>query len=286
MAPAMDGGMWDHPAVQGHVTVLRHRGVTVLEPAEGPLASGRIGRGRLPDTSTILQAVVARLAPRQDWLGQRVLVSAGPTQEPIDPVRILSNRSSGKMGYALADAARARGAEVVLVSGPTALGTPPGVERMDITTAEEMHKALIARLPWATVVIMAAAVGDFRPARISERKLQRGQRPRTLELQPTEDILAALARQRRGQVLVGFAAETGPVLPRALEKLKRKGVDLLVANDVTQEGAGFDTDTNIACLLDRSGKVRHFPKMPKRQLADHLLDAIWAWTRTPKAGLG
>jgi phosphopantothenoylcysteine decarboxylase/phosphopantothenate--cysteine ligase len=275
MAPAMDGGMWDHPAVQGHVARLLERGVTILAPEVGPLASGRVGRGRLVDTSTILDAVAQRLAPRQDWLGQRLLVSAGPTHEPIDPVRVLSNRSSGKMGYAIAEAARARGAQVVLVSGPTTLATPAGIERVDVTTAEEMYKAVTTRLSWATVVIMAAAVGDFRPAQISSQKLERtGAGTQNLQLEPTADILSALAAQRRGQLLVGFAAETGPVLPRALDKLKRKGVDLLVANDVTQDGAGFGTDTNVVVLLDRTGKVTELPKMPKRELADHLLDAV------------
>jgi phosphopantothenoylcysteine decarboxylase/phosphopantothenate--cysteine ligase len=275
IAPAMDGGMWDHPAVQGHVAQLLQRGVMILAPEVGPLASGRVGRGRLVDTSVILEAVAQRLAPRQDWRGQRVLVSAGPTHEPIDPVRVLSNRSSGKMGYAVAQAARARGGQVVLVSGPTALPTPAGVERVNVTTAEEMYKALTTRLPWATVVIMAAAVGDFRVTQVSSQKLERsGAGTQSLQLEPTPDILSALAAQRRGQLLVGFAAETGPVLPRALDKLKRKGVDLLVANDVTQEGAGFGTDTNVAVLLDRTGKVTELPKMPKRELADHLLDAV------------
>jgi phosphopantothenoylcysteine decarboxylase/phosphopantothenate--cysteine ligase len=227
------------------------------------------------ETAKILEAVAARLAPRQDWIGERVLISAGPTCEPIDAVRILTNRSSGKMGYAVADAARTRGAQVILVSGPAALSTPAGIERVDVTTAEEMSKALMARLSWATVVIMAAAVGDFRPVQVSSKKLERtGDHAPTLQLEPTPDILAALAAQRRTQIIVGFAAEIGPVLPRAVEKLKRKGIDLMVANDVTQEGAGFGTDTNVAVLIDRSGQVTELPKMPKRELADRLLDTV------------
>jgi phosphopantothenoylcysteine decarboxylase/phosphopantothenate--cysteine ligase len=275
MAPAMDGGMWDHPAVRQHVATLEARGVTILGPAEGPLASGRIGKGRMVEPAVILEAVGACLAPRQDWRAHRVLVSAGPTREPIDPVRFLSNHSSGKMGYAVAEAARARGAEVVLVSGPTLLPAPTAVERVDVVTAEEMYKALLERLPWATVIVMAAAVGDFRPTRLAATKLERAGK-QTLELEATTDILSVLAKQRRGRIIVGFAAETGPVLPRAAEKLRRKGVDLMVANDVTLEGAGFGTDTNVAVLIDRNGRSVELPKMSKRALADRILDAVLA----------
>jgi phosphopantothenoylcysteine decarboxylase/phosphopantothenate--cysteine ligase len=275
MAPAMDGGMWDHPTVRQHVSTLEARGVMILGPEEGPLASGRIGKGRMVDPDVIFEAISVCLAPRQDWQGHRVLISAGPTREPIDPVRFLSNHSSGKMGYALAEAARARGAEVVLVSGPTVLPSPAGVERIDVVTAEEMYKALLERLPWATVIVMAAAVGDFRPTRLAARKLERAGK-QTLELEPTTDILSVLAKQRRGRIVVGFAAETGQVLPRAAEKLKRKGVDLMVANDVTREGAGFGTDTNVAVLIDRNGRTLELPKMSKRALADRILDAVLA----------
>ena len=285
IAPAMDGGMWEHPAVQAHVTQLRDRGITVLDPEIGPLASGRVGRGRLTEIDRILETVSHRLAPRQDWLGQRLLVSAGPTEEPVDPVRVLSNRSSGKMGFAIAEAARSRGAQVVLVSGPTALPTPAGVERVNVRTAEDMYKAMTSRQSWATVVVMAAAVGDFRPAQVCSTKLERmGEAARTLQLEPTPDILSALSSQRRGQLLVGFAAETGPVLPRAAEKLRRKGVDLLIANDVTQEGAGFESDTNVVTLIDRSGTVTTLPKMLKRDLADVLLDAVLALGKPPVPG--
>jgi phosphopantothenoylcysteine decarboxylase/phosphopantothenate--cysteine ligase len=282
IAPAMDGGMWDHPAVQQHVAVLKARGVTILEPVDGPLASGKIGKGRMVEPAVILDALGTCLVPSQDWLGHRVVVSAGPTQEPIDPVRFLTNRSSGKMGYAVAEAARARGAEVVLVSGPTSLSSPAGVERIEVTTAEEMSKALMAQLPWATVVVMAAAVGDFRAARFSATKLERtGEQRQALELEPTADILSTLADQRRGQILVGFAAEAGPVMPRAFEKLRRKGVDLMVANDVTMEGAGFGTDTNIAVLIDRTGRAIELPKMSKKELADRILDAAMSLARSP-----
>jgi phosphopantothenoylcysteine decarboxylase/phosphopantothenate--cysteine ligase len=275
LAPAMDGGMWDHHAVQDHVARLRQRGVTVLEPVEGPLASGKIGRGRLTDETMIIEALDACLSPRRDLAGQRVLVSAGPTQEPIDPVRFISNRSSGKMGYAVARAARERGAEVILVSGPTALPAPPGVTCLRVETAEEMAKALVTNFRWATVVVMAAAVADFRAKQPAPRKVKKGADTwRRLALAPTEDILRVLARQRTRQLLVGFAAETDSVLAHARQKLREKELDLIVANDVTQEGAGFGSDTNAATLLDRDGRTTRLDVMPKRELADRILDAL------------
>jgi len=275
LAPAMDGGMWDHPAVKAHAEALRGRGVTVLEPEEGPLASGRVGRGRLVDEGVVLSAIEARLCPRRDWVGQRVLVSAGPTQEAIDPVRFISNRSSGKMGYAVAQAARERGAEVVLVSGPTALEVPPGVEVVPVCTAEEMAKALISRFAWSTVTIMAAAVADFRPKRPSLVKIKKdGASLQKLELEPTDDILEMLSKQKTNQVLVGFAAETEEVILRAKEKLKRKGLDLIVGNNVVAEGSGFGSDTNAAVLVDRVGRVTQLDLLPKRALADRILDAL------------
>ena len=275
VAPAMDGGMWRHQAVQTHVATLRARGVTVLDPEEGPLASGRIGPGRLAEESRIMAALEQALAPRQDWAGQRLLVSAGPTQEAIDPVRFISNRSSGKMGYAVAQAARERGAAVSLVSGPTTLTAPPGVDLIQVVTAEEMQKALLARLAWSTVVVMAAAVADFRPLRPSSAKLKKdGGYWKKLDLAPTDDILHQLSQQRRDQVLVGFAAETESVLAHATAKLKRKGLDLIVGNNVAAEGSGFGSDTNAATLIDRNGQVRELGLLPKRELADHILDAV------------
>jgi phosphopantothenoylcysteine decarboxylase/phosphopantothenate--cysteine ligase len=276
-APAMDGGMWTHPTVVNHVQTLRTRGLVVLDPEEGPLASGRIGSGRLAEERRILDAVHAALAPRRDWLGERLLISAGPTYEAIDPVRFISNRSSGKMGYAIAEAAQARGAQVVLVTGPTALAAPTGVEVVPIETAEEMAKALTTRLSWSTVVIMAAAVADFRPKHPAQRKWKKregGRAHRTLELEPTGDILTALSAQRRRQLLVGFAAETHDLVPHAVEKLKAKGLDLIVANDVTQAGGGFGSDQNAATLIDRSGTMTELSLRPKRRLADDILDAV------------
>ena len=273
MAPAMDGGMWTHPSVIEHVQTLRARGTIVVDPEEGPLASGRIGQGRLAEEGTILEAIQTALAPRRDWQGDRILVSAGPTQEPIDPVRFISNRSSGKMGYAIAEAAQARGAQVVLVTGPTALPTPRGVEIISVATAEEMTKALSVRLAWSTVVIMAAAVADFRPTHPASHKIQKqGRAGQTIDLERTTDILTSLSAQRTTQLMVGFAAETNDLIVRAKNKLTAKGLDLIVANDVTTEGAGFGSDQNVATLIDRQGTMTELPLMPKRALADAILD--------------
>ena len=283
IAPAMDGGMWEHDAVVQNVQTLRTRGAIVLNPEEGPLASGRIGQGRLAEETRILEAVKTALAPRRDWQGHRILVSAGPTQEPIDPVRFISNRSSGKMGYALAEAARARGAQVTLVTGPTALPTPAGVEVVAVETAEEMTKALCTRLLWSTVVIMAAAVADYRPAQAAAHKIKRqGQRDQTLRLELTTDILAMLSAQRTNQLLIGFAAETRDLVAHATQKLSAKGLDLIVANDVTREGGGFGSDLNAATVIDRHGRATEFPLMAKRQLADEILTI--AHTLVPRHG--
>lgn len=273
VAPAMDGGMWTHPSVLDHVRTLRVRGTIVVDPETGPLASGQIGQGRLAEEERILEALQAALAPQRDWQGHRVLVSAGPTQEPIDPVRFISNRSSGKMGYAIAEAAQARGAQVVLVTGPTALPIPKGVEVVSVATAEDMLKALTARLPWSTTVIMAAAVADFRPIHPAPQKLKKqGRTGQTLDLERTTDILAALSAQRTTQLMVGFAAETGDLITHAQAKLKAKGLDLIVANDVTTEGAGFGSDQNTATLIDRQGSMTELPLVPKRALADAILN--------------
>jgi phosphopantothenoylcysteine decarboxylase / phosphopantothenate---cysteine ligase len=280
-APAMDGGMWIHPTVSDHVRTLRARGVLVLDPEEGPLASGRIARGRLAEEARILEAIHSVLIPQRDWLGQRVLVSAGPTQEAIDPVRFISNRSSGKMGYAIAEAAQARGAHVVLITGPTALPAPQGVEVVPVETAEEMTKALTTRLAWSTVVVMAAAVADFRPKHPATQKWKKQARKETtLDLEPTTDILATLSAQRAGQLLVGFAAETNNLIPHATEKLKTKNLDLIVANNVTAAGAGFGSDQNAATLIDRHGTVTELPLRSKRRLAEDVLDAAQRLLRT------
>lgn len=273
IAPAMDGGMWTHQAVTEHVRTLRARGTIVVDPEEGPLASGKVGQGRLAEEHKILAALQSALAPQRDWQGHRVLISAGPTHEPIDPVRFISNRSSGKMGYALAEAARARGAQVVLVTGPTALPAPRGIEIIPVETAADMTKALSARLAWSTVVIMAAAVADFRPLHPAAQKIKKqGQTDQTLALERTTDILAALSAQRTTQLLVGFAAETQDLIAHAKDKLAAKGLDLIVANDVTTEGAGFGSDQNAATLIDRQGTLIELPLMSKRAMADAILN--------------
>ena len=275
MAPAMDGDMWGHETVVAHAETLRRRGAVLIGPEEGPLASGRVGAGRMADEQKILSAVQSALLSRQDLRGRRVLISAGPTQEPIDPVRFISNRSSGKMGYAIASAASERGAQVVLVSGPTQLLPPARVEVVPVTTAEDMTKALLTRLSWADTVVMAAAVADFRAAKPAARKLKKKDRIWTsLDLEPTTDILQQLSVRRTGQLLVGFAAETHDLLAHAREKLHAKGVDLMVANDVTIEGSGFGSDMNQAVLIDRTGRTTEWPLLPKRELADRILDAV------------
>lgn len=275
IAPAMDGGMWEHPTVVEHVRMLRARGVVVLDPEEGPLASGQVAQGRLAAEPRILDAVEALLIPQADWLGQRVLVSAGPTREALDPVRFISNRSSGKMGYAIAEAARDRGAEVVLVTGPTALVPPAGIEVVSVTSAQEMADSLCRHFAWATVVVMAAAVADFRPREQAVQKMKKqGRMSLTLDLEVAPDILAMLSAQRTTQVLVGFAAETEDVVAHAMAKLVGKGLDAIVANDVTKEGAGFGSDDNAAVVLSRGGRRKEFGLMSKRRLADHILTEV------------
>ena len=275
VAPAMDGEMWTHPTVAQHVDALRTRGVIVLDPEVGPLASGRVAQGRLPAEATILDTVHAAVFRQGDWRGQRVLVSAGPTQEPLDPVRFLSNRSSGKMGYAIAEAVRARGGDVVLVTGPSALTPPSGVTTVHVNTASEMTDALSRHFSSCTVLIMAAAVADFRPRVTASGKLKKqGRSEMELALEATPDILAMLAARRTSQVVVGFAAETEQVLAHAKDKLKRKGLDLIVANDVTQTGGGFGSNDNAAVILSATGEQRAFSLMSKRQLADEILNAV------------
>jgi len=285
MAPAMDGGMWEHAAVQANVATLRERGVTVFEPEAGALASGLSGRGRLPEIESIVEEVERVLTPGRDLTGERVLVTAGPTREPIDPVRYLSNRSSGKMGHAVATAALRRGAEVVLISGPTALKPPAGAVYVPVQTAEEMREAALQHLGAASVVIKAAAVADYRVERPSPTKIKSGGKREglSLDLVPNPDILKELAQKKGGAFLVGFAAETNDVRAHAAEKLRAKGVDLLVANDVSQHGIGFEADDNQVVLLDRWGGTLELPRMTKIQVAHAILDRILALRAAPKS---
>jgi len=273
MVPAMDGGMWEHPAVVANVATLRARGVTVLEPDSGALASGLSGKGRFPEIADIVESLHRVLTPARDLAGERVLVTAGPTREPIDPVRYISNRSSGKMGYGLAVAALRRGAAVTLVSGPTALTPPAGAVFVPVQTAEEMREAVLQHLEKATIVIKAAAVADYRARHAASAKIK-GKHDLMLELTPNADILAEVAARRTGAFVVGFAAETNDVAANARAKLEAKGIDLLVANDVSRSGIGFDADDNEVLLLDRWGGARPLPKMPKTAVADAILSHV------------
>ena len=273
ICPAMDGEMWSHPTVQAHAGTLRSRGAVIIEPETGELASGQWGQGRLATEDTILTAVQALLQPRRDWQGERVLISAGPTQEPIDPVRFFSNGSSGKMGYALAEVAQSRGAEVVLVSGPTNLLCPQGVMLVPVVTADEMLQALTAHFNWATTLIMAAAVGDFRPKQVLSQKLKKEQwLDETLLLERTPDILLGLAAQRTHQRMIGFAAETENLIEHGQAKLRSKQLDMLIVNQVGGDHSAFGNDFNEVILLTPDAAPYPIPRMLKRQLADILLD--------------
>ncbi len=278
LAPAMNVHMWEHPAVQENLARLRARGARVVGPASGFLACGYEGEGRLAAPEDIVEEVLRALAP-QDLAGARVLVSAGPTQEPVDPVRYLSNRSSGKMGYALARVARRRGAEVTLVSGPTPLAPPPGVRVVAVSTAREMASAVDAAFRAADAVLMCAAVADYGVRRPLARKLKKGAAPLALELERTPDILGGLAPRKGRRLLVGFAAETHDVVEEARRKLGAKRLDLIVANDVTAPGAGFGTDTNAVRLLDARGLDEALPVLPKEEVAARILDWVAARLR-------
>jgi len=273
IAPAMDGGMWDHAAVSDNVATLRRRGVVVLEPDAGALASGLSGKGRLPETAAIMEALRRALTPAQDLAGDRVLVTAGPTREPIDPVRYISNRSSGKMGYRLAAAAYRRGAEVVLISGPTSIAPPAGVTFVPVETAEEMREAVLQHARRSTIIVKAAAVADYRTKAPSATKIK-GKRDLTLELTANPDILKEVAAKAQGAFVVGFAAETNDVAANAQAKLESKKIDLLVVNDVSQPGIGFEADENEVTLLDRWGGNRALPRQSKAEVADAILSHV------------
>ncbi|WP_188816560.1 bifunctional phosphopantothenoylcysteine decarboxylase/phosphopantothenate--cysteine ligase CoaBC [Calditerricola satsumensis] len=274
LAPAMNVNMYRHPAVQANLARLRAWGWHVVEPGEGYLACGWTGKGRMAEPEAIAAAAEALLAGQRDLAGLRILVTAGATQEALDPVRYLTNRSSGKMGYAIAEEAARRGAEVILVTGPTALEPPADVRVVRVTTAQEMYEAVLDAYPRVDVVIKAAAVADYRPKTVHAQKMKKGAETLVLELERTPDILQTLGERKAHQFLVGFAAETERVADYAQEKLKRKNLDLVVANDVTQEGAGFGADTNIVAVYDRDGLVAEWPKLPKREVAARLLSLI------------
>lgn len=274
VAPAMNVNMWEHAAAQHNLETLRARGVRIVQPDEGYLACGMIGPGRLAGIEAITSAVCDTLGLKHDLDGLKVVVTAGPTVEDVDPVRMLSNRSSGKMGYALADAASRRGAHVTLVSGPTELRAPNEVDWVPVRSTDEMRRAVHQRSSDAHVVIMAAAVADYRPVSQGTQKIKRAEGKLMLELEPTADILAELGREKGSRTLVGFAAETEHLAENARRKLAAKGADMIVANDVTQEGAGFDADTNVVTLFLRDGRELPLPKMSKFDVANRLLDCV------------
>lgn len=275
-APAMNSNMWSNPIYQQNQQRLMKLGYHFIEPVYGELACGWQGQGKLPDPEEIFNAA-HNLLGTDELAGRTVLVTAGPTREELDPVRFLSNYSSGKMGYAIARAARARGARVILVSGPVNLPAPKGVDMVQVVNAEEMYQAVMSRAEQADLIIKAAAVADFRPVKRGEQKVKKGDAETLLiELRRNPDILAELGRKKGSFVLVGFAAETEELIRHASEKLTSKNLDMIVANDVTQEGAGFDGDTNIVRLISRDGRIEELPQMSKEQVAERLLDRLVA----------
>ena len=275
IAPAMNNNMWSHPAVEANLAALRRRGHIIVDPDEGFLACGTIGPGRLAEVTTVVEAVERALPPPlTDLDGETILITAGPTQEPLDPVRYLSNRSSGKMGYALAQAAVDRGARVILISGPVNLNPPPNAGVVHVRTAQEMRDAVFANLDPATVVIKCAAVADFRPSAESKQKIKKTSARVSLELDPTPDILAELGSKRGDRLLIGFAAETGNLETEARRKLESKNCDMVVANLVGQADTGFESDLNEVALALRTGEFIELPRASKREIADQILSQI------------
>ena len=285
LAPSMNVNMWESAAVKKNVEILIQRGFQFIEPCEGELACGWYGKGRLAELEDVIEKI-EDLFTEKDLAGERFLVTAGPTQEPLDPVRFLTNRSSGKMGYALALMAKRRGGEVILISGPTSLSPPrPDIRIVSVRTAEEMRKAVSEHVAWSTVVIMAAAVSDYRPQTTLNRKLKKGERELSLQLEQTADILAEVGRNKGDRLVVGFAAETDELVANARKKLKEKNLDLIVANDVTRPDAGFEVETNLVKLLFPSGEINEPPLASKEEVASFILNEIAALLRNRKAGL-
>jgi phosphopantothenoylcysteine decarboxylase / phosphopantothenate---cysteine ligase len=272
VAPAMNVNLWNHPATQANLQILRQRGVKIVEPSAGYLACGMTGPGRLAENETIVAAIMEALGASQDLSGETVLITAGPTREKIDPVRYLTNRSSGRMGYALAEAALRRGARVLLVSGPTSLTPPGAAEITPVESAEEMRDAVLKLLPHATIVIKTAAVSDYRPKTVAGQKIKR-KGPLTLELEATPDILKELSLKKSSQIIVGFAAETENVLENARQKLVSKNLDAIVVNDVSREGVGFDSDRNAVTIITHD-QVVEVPETTKREVAQRVLDQV------------
>jgi phosphopantothenoylcysteine decarboxylase / phosphopantothenate---cysteine ligase len=274
LAPAMNSNMWAHPATQANVALLRTHGCEFVEPESGLLACGTTGPGRLAEPAAIADRVVCALKPRQDLSGETVLITAGPTREPIDPVRYITNRSSGKMGFSIAEAAVKRGARVVLVSGPVNIAPPAGVELVKVESARQMHDAVFAALEPATIVIKSAAVADYHMANVPEHKIKKTAMRMTLDLEPTPDILSELGEKKADRLLIGFAAETENVAAEARRKLQVKKCDMVVGNLVSQSGTGFEEDDNQVVLALASGETIELPKASKRVIADQILDQV------------
>jgi phosphopantothenoylcysteine decarboxylase/phosphopantothenate--cysteine ligase len=271
IAPAMETNMYTNPVTQDNLSKLKARGSVIIGPATGWLASGREGLGRLADIKDIIGSICQVLGRSGDLAGRHIVVSAGGTQEPVDPVRYISNRSSGKMGYALAEAARDRGAKVTLVTAPTSLPEPVGVDLVKVGTAQEMRQAVENVTPQADALIMAAAVADYRPIKAAKDKIKKGKAGLTLELECTPDILGTV---KGNFIKVGFAAESSNLVENASQKLKQKGLDFIVANDITASDSGFDTDTNRVIIIDRDGKIESLPLLAKREVAERVLDRV------------
>lgn len=274
--PAMNVNMYNNPVVQRNIATLRDLGYKFIEPGTGRLACGAEGQGRLADLDQIIEKIEGLLIPRKDMEGLTVMVTAGPTVEPIDPVRYLTNRSSGKMGYAVAGAAAARGAKTLLISGPTALRPPGGVELINVETAAQMYDAVIERFTSVDLVVKTAAVADYRPKEAVEQKIKKHDGPMFLELVRNHDILAELGKRKNKQILIGFAAETNDLEKNSLRKVQDKNLDLLVANDINQAGAGFGSDTNIVKFVYPGGDIKQMPLMDKKELAHRILDEALA----------
>jgi phosphopantothenoylcysteine decarboxylase/phosphopantothenate--cysteine ligase len=274
LAPAMNDGMYANPAVQENIEKMKQRGVEFIDPEEGELACGTVGQGRLADPVRILQAVQNRLRLKEDLKGLKILVTAGPTYEPLDPVRFISNPSSGKMGYAVAEQARLRGAEVTLISGPTKLNPPHGVEIIRCKQAGEMNELVKKQVPDCDVLVMVAAVGDFSAEKVQKEKIKKDGKALILKLVPNPDILQEVAKIKTDQFIVGFAAESQNVVQSAQEKLKKKQLDLIVANDISAPGIGFQSDSNQVTLIDKEGTIDSLPHLSKREIADVLLDRV------------
>lgn len=273
LAPSMNVHMYRNPVTQANLRKLKEFGYHIVEPAEGDLACGYVGVGRLPEPGVLLEHVLSLLAPK-DLRGETIVVTAGPTHEDLDPVRFLTNRSSGKMGFAVAKAASRRGAEVILISGPSTCEVPLGVAHVPVRSAEEMYHAVLEAYPRATVVVMAAAVSDFRPARREVQKIKKGVGALTLQLEKTPDILEELGRRKGRQILIGFAAETESLIDHAEAKRKKKNLDLVVVNDVSRSDIGFQSDRNEVKCICRDGRVEDLPLMTKEELAHRILDRI------------